>query len=162
MSKAMRLPEACADDLSPILDLYNAGGSPKAAEKRFEGQPPLPRLHKKSHTDDLPADAAKLSNSVRSSLPGSAKATQKDGEVLVADAGKKIDDMTRDAKAGVSKIDSKLEGYRKEAERTIDSTLKETKKEANATIDKFDKTVEEVSCHHGWLRIGRAVGEFIG
>jgi len=45
----------------------------------------------------------------------------------------------------VSTIDSKLEGYRKEAERTIDGTLKETRKEANEAINSFDKNVQEVS-----------------
>nr|POE56400.1 hypothetical protein CFP56_50944 [Quercus suber] len=104
--------------------LYNAGGSPKAAEKRFE------------------ADAAKLSSEVRSHLPGTGKEVKKDGEVLAADAGAKLDQWKKDAKAGVSSADAKLETYRKEAERKIESAAATVQKDGKAAVDAFDKNVE--------------------
>ncbi|KAK5115318.1 hypothetical protein LTR62_001518 [Meristemomyces frigidus] len=102
--------------------LYNAGGSPKAAEKRME------------------ADLSKAGSSL--GLSGKGKEAQKQGEVAVADIGKKADEYMQDAKRGVSKVDSKLEGYRKDAEAKLESTAKDTRANANAAIDSFDKNVE--------------------
>lgn len=45
----------------------------------------------------------------------------------VADAGKKADDLLTDAKQATHKVDSKLEAYRKDAEKKIDAGLKETR-----------------------------------
>ncbi|KAK1070901.1 hypothetical protein LTR12_007127 [Friedmanniomyces endolithicus] len=103
--------------------LYNAGGSPKAAEKRFE------------------ADLSKAGQSM--GVTSKTKETQKVAEVSIADAGKKIDDFVKDAKTTTSNIDKKLEGYRAQAEKTIESNLKEGRTEANKAIDSFDKKVTE-------------------
>jgi ElaB/YqjD/DUF883 family membrane-anchored ribosome-binding protein len=97
------------------------------------------------------ADAAKVSREVKGHLPGAEKEAKKDTEVLAAEAGKKFDNTVADAKAGVSKIDSKLEGYRKDAEKTIDRTAKDARNQANAAIDKFDKSVTEVSISYFYL-----------
>ncbi|EMC92544.1 hypothetical protein BAUCODRAFT_126512 [Baudoinia panamericana UAMH 10762] len=104
--------------------LYNAGGSPSAAEKRLE------------------ADATKLGREL-----GLTKTTEtkKVAEVSVADAGKKIDEMTRDAKSSINSVDKKLESYRTQAEKTIDSTLKEARDSANKAADKFDKATLEAT-----------------
>ncbi|KAK5114559.1 hypothetical protein LTR85_010136 [Meristemomyces frigidus] len=105
--------------------LYNAGGNPKVAEKKFE------------------ADAAKLSSNMTSGMSGKGTEAQKHGEVLAADAGARIDNAMKDAKAGVSKIDSKLEGYRKEAESVIDSKTAEAQARGKAAVNSFDKNVTE-------------------
>ncbi|KAK4539649.1 hypothetical protein LTR36_010475 [Oleoguttula mirabilis] len=105
--------------------LYNAGGNPKVAEKKFE------------------ADAAKLSSNMTSGMSGKGTEAQKHGEALAADAGARIDNAFKDAKAGVSKIDSKLEGYRKEAESAIDSKTAEAQARGKAAVDSFDKNVTE-------------------
>ncbi|KAK4552613.1 hypothetical protein LTR86_010257 [Recurvomyces mirabilis] len=102
--------------------MYNAGGSPKAAEKRFE------------------ADAAKAANAV--GLAGKGKEVQKQGEVTLADAGKKADQLFQDAKSATSKVDGKLEAYRKDAEAKLESGVKETRDSANKAIDSFDRNVE--------------------
>lgn len=106
-----------------------------------------------------PADAAKLSSNVKSHLPGSEKSVKKDGEVLVADAGKRIDQGIADAKSGVSNMDAKLESYRKDAEKSIDSHTQEARKEASAAIDKFDKSVTEVSLSLPWMANAGWVGD---
>ncbi|KAH9822794.1 hypothetical protein Tdes44962_MAKER04627 [Teratosphaeria destructans] len=108
--------------------LYNAGGDPKVAEKKAEG--PFP-------------DAAKLSREIKSHLPGAEKEVKKDSEVLAADAGRKFDQTVADAKSGLSKVDAKLETYRKDAEKSIEQSAHEAKIQANAAIDKFDKSVTE-------------------
>ncbi|KAF2768560.1 hypothetical protein EJ03DRAFT_375244 [Teratosphaeria nubilosa] len=105
--------------------LYNAGGDPKVAEKKAE------------------ADAAKLSREIKSHLPGTGKEVKKDSEVLAADAGKKFDQTVADAKSGLSKVDAKLDTYRKDAEKSIEQSAHEAKIQANAAIDKFDKSVTE-------------------
>ncbi|KAK3115660.1 hypothetical protein LTR53_004761 [Teratosphaeriaceae sp. CCFEE 6253] len=103
--------------------LYNAGGSPKAAEKRFE------------------ADLSKAGQSM--GVTGKGKETQKVAEVSIADAGKKVDQFVQDAKATTSNIDRKLESYRAQAEKTIEKDFKEGRAEANKAIDSFDKKVNE-------------------
>lgn len=67
-----------------------------------------------------------------------------DAKVFAADAGKKVDDLARSAKQGVSQVDSKLEHYRQGAEKSIDQGLKETRRDVNSAVDKFDKNVTEV------------------
>ncbi|KAK3640346.1 hypothetical protein LTR56_011944 [Elasticomyces elasticus] len=103
--------------------LYNAGGSPKAAEKRFE------------------ADLTKAGNSV--GLASKGKEAQKVGEVGIADAGKKVDELVSNVKATTSNIDKKLEGYRAEAEKTLNKEISQGRVEANKAIDSFDKKVTE-------------------
>ncbi|TKA76921.1 hypothetical protein B0A55_03103 [Friedmanniomyces simplex] len=103
--------------------LYNAGGSPKAAEKRFE------------------ADLSKAGQSIGVTSKG--KEAQKVAEVSISDAGKKVDEFVKDAKSTTTDIDRKLEGYRAQAEKSIESNVKEGRAEANKAIDNFDKKVTE-------------------
>ncbi|KAI7544402.1 hypothetical protein KC331_g6834 [Hortaea werneckii] len=105
--------------------LYNAGGQPDVAEKKFE------------------ADATKLSKEVRSHLPGSGTQAQKEAEASSAQAGQKLDQVVQDAKQGMSKVDSKLEAYRNQAEKGLDQNLAEARKGANNAIDSFDRNVSE-------------------
>ncbi|QIW94628.1 hypothetical protein AMS68_000146 [Peltaster fructicola] len=114
--------------------LYQAGGSPKAAEKRFEH------------------DVTKAASSVRGELPGKTDELKSGAKVYAADAGKKIDDLTHDAKRGIANADAKLEQYRASAEKNIDAALKETRKEVNAAVDSFDKNVSQAkSSVSGWF-----------
>lgn len=91
-----------------------------------------------------PADAARLSREIRSHLPGAEKEVKKDAEAASTDVNKTLNDATAEAKAGVSKVDQKLEAYRKDAEKSIDQTAKDASTQANQAIDKFDKSVTEV------------------
>lgn len=43
----------------------------------------------------------------------------------------------------MSKVDSKLEAYRNQAEKGLDQNLAEARKGANSAIDSFDKNVSE-------------------
>ena len=43
----------------------------------------------------------------------------------------------------MSKVDSKLEAYRNQAERGLDQNLAEARKGANSAIDSFDRNVSE-------------------
>lgn len=120
--------------------------------------PLLPLPSYPSHPSSLPvephqltplppptADAAKLRANATSGLSGKGTEAQKHSEVLAADAGARIDNALKDAKAGVSKIDTKLEGYRKEAETVIDQKTAEARAKGKEAADTFDQKVGEVS-----------------
>jgi len=94
--------------------LYSAGGSPKAAEKKFE------------------ADLAKASSKVKGELPGRGTEAKKTGEAWASEAGSKVDSAADKARAELARAEAKAEQYGKEA-----------KKETMAKIDQFDKTVEK-------------------
>ncbi|KAK4965196.1 hypothetical protein LTR66_012190 [Elasticomyces elasticus] len=98
--------------------LYQAGGSPKVAEKKFEH------------------DLAKLGGSKEQEV-------KTEGKLYAKEAGAKLDDLVAQAKETTSKVDAKLEAYRNTAEKNIDQYSKEAKKDFNQAVDKFDKTVEE-------------------
>lgn len=66
--------------------------------------------------------------------------------MLAADAGAKLDQWKKDAKAGVNSADAKLESYRASAEKKIESGLATAQKDGKAAVDSFDKNVQEVSC----------------
>jgi len=114
--------------------LYNAGGSPKIAEKQFE------------------ADAAQLSSKVRSDLPGKEKEAKTSAKLYAQEAGQKIDKAVDDAKATTHKVDAKLESYRANAEKKFEDTRKETGKTLSNAVDTFDKTVEKKAGEtKGWF-----------
>jgi len=94
--------------------LYGAGGSPKAAEKKFE------------------SDVHKASANVKSHVPGTSPNAEASGKNFGAEAGAKVDKVWSEAdrKAGVAK--SNAEAYAKEA-----------KAEALKAVDKFDSKVED-------------------
>lgn len=105
--------------------MYQAGGSPKVAEKQMEH------------------DAARLSSKVRGELPGKEKEAKTEAKVYAEQAGQKIDRAIDDAKATTNKVDAKLEGYRTNAEKKLDEYRKEAGKDLTSAVDKFDKTVEQ-------------------
>ncbi|OCK79915.1 hypothetical protein K432DRAFT_426138 [Lepidopterella palustris CBS 459.81] len=105
--------------------LYNAGGSPKVAEKQFEH------------------DAAKITSKVRGELPGKEKEAKTQAKVYTEQAGQNIDSAIDDVKLTTSKVDAKLEGYRANAEKKLDEYRKEAGKDLSSAVDKFDKTVEQ-------------------
>ncbi|KAK5131702.1 hypothetical protein LTR08_000756 [Meristemomyces frigidus] len=118
--------------------LYSAGGNPKVAEKKME------------------ADAAKLRANMTSGMSGKGTEAQKHSEVLAADAGARLDNALKDAKQGVSKIDTKLESYRQEAEKTIEQKAHDAQVNAKHAVDSFDKNVTEAaskakSSASGWF-----------
>ncbi|KID98942.1 calcofluor white hypersensitive protein, partial [Metarhizium majus ARSEF 297] len=94
--------------------LYNAGGSPKAAENKFES--------------DVHSAAAK----VKDRLPGSKPDAEKKLEGYGAEAGAKVDKAWAEADKKADKIKSQTESY-----------VKDAKAEAIKAVDKFDKTVED-------------------
>ncbi|KXS94549.1 hypothetical protein AC578_7494 [Pseudocercospora eumusae] len=104
---------------------YQAGGDPKVAQKKAE------------------ADAAKISNEVKSNLPGSGKEVKKDAEAYGQEAQSKVNQLYKDAKNEASKVDDKLEAYRKDAAAQLNSAAKDASTSANKAIDKFDKSVTE-------------------
>ncbi|KAF2840145.1 hypothetical protein M501DRAFT_1015222 [Patellaria atrata CBS 101060] len=114
--------------------LYQAGGSPKVAEKKFEH------------------DAARLSSSMRSELPGREKEAKTEAKVLGAETGKKFDNAMSEAKETTHKVDSKLEEYRANAEKKMEEYKKETESGLKSAVDKFDKTtMEKASQAKGWF-----------
>ncbi|KAF2812372.1 uncharacterized protein BDZ99DRAFT_474553 [Mytilinidion resinicola] len=114
--------------------LYNAGGSPKVAEKQFE------------------ADAAQLSSKVRSELPGKEKEAKTSAKLYAQEAGEKVDKAADDAKAATNKVDAKLESYRASAEKKLDESRRETGAKLTSAVDTFDKTVEKKASEtKGWL-----------
>ncbi|GAB7358756.1 hypothetical protein MBLNU230_g3984t1 [Neophaeotheca triangularis] len=125
MSRRVAVPVAVGAAGFAGYYLYNAGGDPKAAEKRVE------------------YDAARASANVRSHLPGAEKEAKTGGEVLAADAEKAYKDAASQAKDATSKVDAKLEDYRKEAESKLEGARKSTGDELTKAVDKFDKSVEE-------------------
>lgn len=56
-----------------------------------------------------------------------------------------MNQLARDAKSEVSKVEAKLDQYRKDAANQLDKTAKDVQSGANSAIDKFDKNVTEVS-----------------
>lgn len=70
--------------------LYQAGGSPKVAEKQFERESEL--SYKTLHiSNSYPDDAAKVSSKVRSELPGTAKEAKTEFKLNAEKAGAKFD-----------------------------------------------------------------------
>ncbi|KEY72007.1 hypothetical protein S7711_00027 [Stachybotrys chartarum IBT 7711] len=94
--------------------LYNAGGSPKAAEKKFESD-----IHKASAT-------------AKAHLPGSTPGAEQKLKGAGADAGEKIDKTYAEIDRQTSRAKSNVEAYTKDA-----------KAEAIKAVDKFDAKVEE-------------------
>ncbi|CZR59737.1 uncharacterized protein PAC_09631 [Phialocephala subalpina] len=94
--------------------LYNAGGSPKVAEKQFE------------------ADASKASAKVQEHLPGRGTQVQKEGEKWASQAGAKVDAAVEKSRAELAKAEGKFDAYRKDASA-----------EAIKKIDEADKKIEE-------------------
>ncbi|KAH7325907.1 calcofluor white hypersensitive protein [Stachybotrys elegans] len=94
--------------------LYNAGGSPKAAENKFE------------------SDVHKASASVKAHLPGSSPNAEDKFKGIGANAGSKIDNAWSEADKQAGRAKSNIEAYTKEA-----------KAEAIKAVDKFDAKVEE-------------------
>ncbi|KAK2603691.1 hypothetical protein QQS21_004165 [Conoideocrella luteorostrata] len=93
--------------------LYNAGGSPKAAENKFE------------------SDIHRASAKVKDALPGSKPNAEKDLKSYGAEAGAKIDKAWAEADRKAGSVKSQTEAY-----------VKDAKSEAIKAVDKFDKSVE--------------------
>ncbi|KAF2435705.1 hypothetical protein EJ08DRAFT_656073 [Tothia fuscella] len=115
--------------------LYQAGGSPKVAEKQFEH------------------DAAKLTNKARGGdATGYGKEAKTGAQLSAAEAGKQFDSVAQQAKDATSKVDSKLENYRATAEAKLDATRKEVSKDLTVAVDNFDKNVEKTAAKtKSWL-----------
>ncbi|KAF2138483.1 uncharacterized protein K452DRAFT_361163 [Aplosporella prunicola CBS 121167] len=114
--------------------LYQAGGSPKLAEKEFEH------------------DAAKLSSKFKGELPGKEKEAKTGAKVYAEEAGQKFDDAIAQAKATTNQVDAKLEAYRAQADKKIGEYQKEVGKDFHKAVDQFDKTVEEKAAQSkSWL-----------
>ncbi|TDZ26614.1 hypothetical protein C8034_v003286 [Colletotrichum sidae] len=94
--------------------LYSAGGSPKAAEKKFE------------------SDVHKASAEVKSHLPGRTPDAQKGFGDSGARVGAKVDSAVAEADKQLSVTKSNVEAYAKDA-----------KAEALKKVDQFDKKVED-------------------
>ncbi|KAF2009149.1 hypothetical protein BU24DRAFT_428671 [Aaosphaeria arxii CBS 175.79] len=105
--------------------LYNAGGDPKLAEKKFEH------------------DAAAASARVRGELPGREKEAKKAGEEGYEAIRSKAQELSNQAKAEADKAGQKFESYRQDAAKKFEETRQEAGKEINQAVDKFDKTVSE-------------------
>ncbi|GAM85790.1 hypothetical protein ANO11243_037980 [Dothideomycetidae sp. 11243] len=105
--------------------LYQAGGSPKVAEKQVEH------------------DAARLSTSIRDQLPGREKEVKTEAKVLGEQAGAKIDSAYASAKAKAADAEARLSGYANDASRRLENARQETGKGLNKAIDNFDKSVED-------------------
>jgi len=105
--------------------LYTAGGSPKVAEKQFEH------------------DAAKLSSSVRSGLPGKEKEAKTQLKLSGEEAGQKIDSAVQQAKEATAKADANVQAYAADASKKLSDLKAETGTKLNAGIDKFDKSVQK-------------------
>ncbi|KAG5923681.1 hypothetical protein E4U60_005967 [Claviceps pazoutovae] len=94
--------------------LYSAGGSPKAAENKFE------------------SDVHRASAKVKNAMPGSKPGLEKDLKDFGAETGAKIDKVWAEADKKAGTLKSETEAY-----------VKDTKSEAIKAVDKFDKTVED-------------------
>ncbi|OLN85906.1 hypothetical protein CCHL11_05366 [Colletotrichum chlorophyti] len=94
--------------------LYSAGGSPRAAEKKFE------------------SDVHKASAEVKSHLPGRTPDAERGFGDKGAQAGAKIDSAVAEADRQFSVTKSNVEAYAKDA-----------KAEALKKVDQFDKKVED-------------------
>jgi len=74
--------------------LYQAGGSPKVAEKKMEGEEHAHNgliNHSKIANATCPADAHAASASMKSHMPGSAKELEADARLKASQIGSKID-----------------------------------------------------------------------
>ncbi|KAF2175697.1 hypothetical protein K469DRAFT_723890 [Zopfia rhizophila CBS 207.26] len=115
--------------------LYNAGGSPKVAEKQFEH------------------DAARASAKLKGELPGREKEAKTQGKVY----GEQKYQLTKkrqleDAKAATSKADARIQDFSRDASKKLEEYKKETGKELNNAVDKFDKTMSEgTSKSKSWI-----------
>ncbi|KAI9167755.1 calcofluor white hypersensitive protein [Paramyrothecium foliicola] len=94
--------------------LYSAGGSPKAAEKKFE------------------SDVHKASASVKANLPGNSPNAEGELKKIGAEAGAKLDNAWSEADRQAGRAKSNAEAYAKDA-----------RAEAIKTVNKFDEKVEE-------------------
>ncbi|KAK3054562.1 hypothetical protein LTR09_004291 [Extremus antarcticus] len=112
--------------------MYQAGGDPKAAEKRFE------------------ADAHKASQEIKKNVPGSAKEAKKEAEVVGADVQAKAKQLENSARKEGDKFDSAVQRNAdaasrtaKDAEKQISAKASEAEARGHAAIDKFDNTVTQ-------------------
>ncbi|CZT01730.1 uncharacterized protein RAG0_09209 [Rhynchosporium agropyri] len=107
--------------------LYQAGGSPKVAEKQME------------------ADLSRASAKIKSEVPGRAKEAQKEGEKWASEAGQKLDNAVEKSKAELAKAEGKFDQYRKEASA-------ETMKKIDAADRKIEnKAAEAKSGISSWF-----------
>ncbi|KAI9657672.1 MAG: hypothetical protein M1821_002848 [Bathelium mastoideum] len=104
---------------------YQAGGDPKVAQNKAEH------------------DAARVSSAIKGDLPGKEKEVRTEGKVLGAEAQAKVDQTISSTKQELSKVDSKLDSYRKDAEKKIDQYSKDARESASSAVNAFDKTVED-------------------
>ncbi|KAK5070687.1 hypothetical protein LTR16_009324, partial [Cryomyces antarcticus] len=88
-------------------------------------------------------DAARVSSSISSHLPGKEKEVKTEGKLLASEAGAKVDNAIATVKDTTSKVDAKLEAYRNSAEMKIEEYKREAEKDLHNAVDTFDKTVEE-------------------
>ncbi|KAI9887191.1 MAG: hypothetical protein M1823_001018 [Watsoniomyces obsoletus] len=96
--------------------LYSAGGSPKIAKTEAE------------------RDAARVSSSIKSELPGRGTVARKDAEDLGQRAGAKFDSTVDEAKQKIYGAEAKIERYGKEASQDL-----------RKKIDETDKSVEQAA-----------------
>ncbi|KAK4236728.1 hypothetical protein C8A03DRAFT_16649 [Achaetomium macrosporum] len=94
--------------------LYSAGGSPRAAEKKFEG------------------DAHHVAAKIKGETPHHSTDAEDQGRRVGQEIGAKVDDAVATVNRDLSKAKSETEAY-----------AKDTKAEALKKIDQFDRTVEE-------------------
>ncbi|ORY10812.1 hypothetical protein BCR34DRAFT_485075 [Clohesyomyces aquaticus] len=114
--------------------LYNAGGSPTIAEKKLE------------------EDAARALRKAKGEMPGREGEASKYIELTKAQVEENYRQAAASAKDTTNKIDAKLDGYRRDAEKKIDQTRQETGKNLSNAVDKFDATVTDKAAKtQSWL-----------
>jgi len=114
--------------------LYQAGGQPKVAEKKFEH------------------DAARLSSKVRGELPGAEKEAKTGIKLTAEEAGAKFDSAAAQAKEQANKAEASISAYASDAQKKLGDARKEVGSNLMAGVDKFDKTVEKKAAEtKGWL-----------
>ncbi|AEO62264.1 f04ab491-2dc2-4917-aa37-30954a3ee78c [Thermothielavioides terrestris] len=94
--------------------LYSAGGSPRAAEKKFEG------------------DANHVAGKIKGETPHRSNDVEEHGRKVGQEIGSKVDDAVATVNRDLSKAKNETESYAKAAKA---DTLKK--------IDEFDRKVEE-------------------
>jgi len=94
--------------------MYQAGGRPKVAEKRFE------------------SDMHKAAASVKSELPGRGAGAEKEGKKVGQEAGAKFDEAVATVDRNVSRAKSDAEAY-----------AKGVKADTMQKIDETDRKIEE-------------------
>ncbi|PVH98291.1 hypothetical protein DM02DRAFT_52168 [Periconia macrospinosa] len=99
--------------------LYNAGGDPKLAEKKFEH------------------DAASASAKLRSNLPGHEKEAKKAGEESYEALRARAEELTG------RQIDQTVDQYRHDASKKLEEARNTAGKDLSAAVDTFDKKVTE-------------------